>query len=136
MGFTPSGIAQFLTDLNLKPQDFQTYVGASGPQEYILSTAFYMAVMAAGLPNDAVFQSIAKDPTSTLLCSMVSLLYGYQYQEDLKARLGQLGEALLRSALCASTPRKLAVQGPDSARLKPAKPRGRPKKIDKPADLS
>ena len=121
MGFTPSGMRAFLGALKLEPMDFREYTGADGPQEYVLSSAFYMAVLAAGLPKDAVFQEIAKDPTATLLTSMVTMLYGSQYQEDLKERLYNLGDAILRAAVSSGNGRKLAARGPGEPVIKPPK---------------
>lgn len=111
MGFSPSGMVKFLEALQLQPQDFKEYTGSKETQEYVLSSAFYMAVLAAGLPNDPVFQDIAKDPTATLLCSMVTLLYGSQYQDDLKERLYNLGDAILKTALTSGRSRKQARVG-------------------------
>ena len=102
LGFSPSGLHRYLEALGVPILDLAEYRGhsASDDDRYVNSAAYEIALLQATFPKQDGWKKLTTDPKAvTGLMALLALVYGIPEREQMRDRLLELGEDLLKGAL-------------------------------------
>lgn len=100
LGFTPSGMIEFLKVYGLAPIDLAPYRGHTTPELYVSVPAYELALTAHVLPDGKEWERFRADPEAlTILLGLLATVYGLTSREELRDRLHALGKKILTGTL-------------------------------------